>query len=276
MRPYDALAVVCDRADAHEIPLRGLDQLFDEIDTFGDGVIVGAARVPPAHTDNDSYLDPVPAEELTLTLNVKLFDGDGNQVGAFYAGDGIEQLLTDPDGRIWISYFDEAGYWSHNPDGTRSYRFLVGLARWDNPLATPWLAPDHTGDRVVWCDCYAVNVGRTNVYACPYTDFPLVELDASGVLSITPNPVTRCYGLAVSGSTLAFLDQHRHGDTIEWQIRRACRRDAVITETDRQTLVLPGGRPPRCWARGKIGRDATLWLYEDGNPRQWYRYEIDC
>lgn len=22
--------------------------------------------------------------------------------------------------------------------------------------------------------------------------------------------------------------------------------------------------------------DATLWMYENGNPRQWYRYDIDC
>lgn len=276
VRPYDAIAVVCDSADAHEIPLRGLDQLFNEIDTFGDGVVLGAARVPLARADDESCLDPVPEEELRLTLNVKLFDGGGNQTGAFYAGDGIEQLLTDPQGRIWISYFDEASYWSRNPDGTRSYRFMVGLARWDNVAAAPWLAPNHTGNRVVWCDCYALNVGRTVVYACPYTDFPLVELDASGVRSVTSNPITRCNGLAVSGSTLAFLDQHRHGNAIAWQIRRACRRDTVITETGRQTLVLPDGRPPRGWARGKIGRDATLWLYEDGNPRQWYRYETDC
>jgi hypothetical protein len=78
-----------------------------------------------------------------------------------------ETTLTDPEGRIWIDYFDEAGYWSRNPDGTRSSRFLVGLARWDNSAATPWLAPVHTGNRVVRCDCYALDVGRTLVYACP-------------------------------------------------------------------------------------------------------------
>lgn len=187
-----------------------------------------------------------------------------------------EQLLTDPEGRIWTSYFDEASYWSADPDGTRSHRFLVGLARWDDTGGIPWLAPAHTGSRVVWCDCYALKVGRTLVHACPYTDFPLVELDASGGRSITPNPVTRCHGLAVSGSTLAFLDQHRHGDAIVWEIRRAHREDRVITETGRETLALPDGRSPTGCARGKIGRDATLWLHEDGNPRQWYRYEIDC
>ncbi|MBF6171030.1 hypothetical protein [Nocardia blacklockiae] len=132
--PYDAIAVVCDSADVHEIPLHGLDQRFTEIDAFGDGVILGAARIPRAHPDDESsFLVPVPEEELRLTLNAKVFDGDGNQIGAFYAGDGIEQLLTDPEGRIWISYFDEANYWSRNPDGTCSHRFLVGLARWDDP-----------------------------------------------------------------------------------------------------------------------------------------------
>jgi hypothetical protein len=50
----------------------------------------------------------------------------------------------------------------------------------------------------------------------------------------------------------------------------------VTVETGTEILALPGGRSPAGWARGKIGRDANLWLHEDGNPRQWYRYEIDC
>lgn len=113
------------------------------------------------------------------------------------------------------------------------------------------------------------------VHACPYTDFPLIEIDACGVRSVTPNPVTRCHALAVSGSTFAFLDHHRRGDEVVWQIRRASRQGAEITESSRETLLLPGGRPPTRWARGRIGRDANLWIHEDGNPRQWYRYEIE-
>ncbi|MFC4117471.1 hypothetical protein [Nonomuraea zeae] len=104
---------------------------------------------------------------------------------------------------------------------------------------------------------------------------PLIELDADGVRSVVPNPVTGCTGLAVSGAELAFLDQHRAGGGFHWEIRKARRQSGAITETGRRHLLLPDGRHPTGWARGKIGRDGTLWLHQDGDPRRWYRYEVD-
>ncbi|MFE3099250.1 hypothetical protein [Nocardia tengchongensis] len=271
---FDAMAVICDGDDVHEIPLHGLDQWFSEIDTLGEGVILGAPRIPLADYGRAEQ-QSTSATEVALVRNVQAFDGDGNPLGAFYAGDGIEQLLTDPSGRIWISYFDEATYRFVDSDGTWSCSSGPGLARWDDLGSDPWFVRNSTGTAVSWVDCCALNVGRSLVHACPYTDFPLVEIDACGVRSVTPNPVAGCHALAVSGSTFAFLDHHRRGDAVVWQIRRASRQGAEITETGRETLLLPGGRPPTRWARGRIGRDANLWIHEDGNPRRWYRYEIE-
>ncbi|MEV0358061.1 hypothetical protein AB0H71_18595 [Nocardia sp. NPDC050697] len=59
-----------------------------------------------------------------------------------------------------------------------------------------------------------------------------------------------------------------------WTVRRAHRADGVITETGTEILTLPDGRFPVAWVRGRVGRDGTLWLHEDGNPRRWYRYEL--
>ncbi|MEU6725855.1 hypothetical protein ABZ917_19305 [Nonomuraea wenchangensis] len=148
---------------------------------------------------------------------------------------------------------------------------MIGLAR--SHGSPPWMAPSHTPD-VLWCDCYALNVGRDVVHVCPYTDFPLIEIDSDGIRSITPNPVTRCTGLAVSGTELAFLDQHRAGGGFRWEIRRARREDGAVTETARANLLLPDDRYPTGWARGKIGSDGTLWLHEDADPRRWYRYDV--
>ncbi|MFJ2030017.1 hypothetical protein [Streptosporangium sp. NPDC087985] len=248
---YDATAVICDGVEIREIPLTDLGLWFTHIDTIGDGIVLATARCEPVG-----------------------IDGGGQTRSAFYAGDGIKQLMTDAQGNIWTSYFDESNYWSTNPDGTRSYGFMIGLARWDNDGGPPWMAPSHTPG-VVWCDCYALNVGRDLVHACPYTDFPLIEIDADGVRSVTPNPVTRCSGLAVSGSELTFLDQHRASGGFRWEIRRARRQGRAVTETEREHLLLPDDRHPTGWARGKIGRDGTLWLHEDGDPRRWYRYEVD-
>ncbi|MFG1750227.1 hypothetical protein [Streptosporangium sandarakinum] len=155
------------------------------------------------------------------------------------AGPG-SRAETDAQGNVWTSYFDESSYWFPNPDGTRSYGFMIGLARWNNDGGPPWMAPSHTPG-VVWCDCHALNVGRDVVHACPYTDFPLIEIDADGVRSITPNPVTRCSGLAVSGAELAFLDQHRVNGGFRWEIRRARRQGGAVTETEREHLLLPDG-----------------------------------
>ncbi|MGW4368459.1 hypothetical protein ACWEKT_22725 [Nocardia takedensis] len=243
--------------------------------------IVNATATPTANgvTSSGTYTSPeqcAPAEESALTRNVVTFDGAGERTGAFYAGDAIAQLQTDPSGTIWISYLDEATYRTAMPDGTWGEYFLIGLARWDDPGGKPWFVESDTRREVCWCDCYALNVGRTLVNACPYTDFPLVEMDANGVRSITPNPITRCTALAVADSELAFLDQVRLDNKRIWTIRRGRRHDGMVTETGTELLTLPGGRSPKGWARGKIGRDATIWLHEDGNPRQWYRYEIDC
>ncbi|MEU0566704.1 hypothetical protein ABZ297_15100 [Nonomuraea sp. NPDC005983] len=271
---YDATAVVCDGAETREIRLTDLDQWFTDIDTLGDGIVLAAARCEPVGIEIERYQEPVPEDELHLTHNVRVIDGGGQIQSAFYAGDGIEQLMTDARGAIWISYFDESNYWFPNPDGTRSYGFAIGLARWGSDGGQPWMAPFHTPD-VFWCDCYALNVGRDVVHACPYTDFPLIEIDSHGVRSITPNPITRCHGLAISGAEIAFLDQHRAGGGFRWEIRRGRRQSGAVTESDRLNLLLPHDRHPTGWARGKIGRDETLWLHEDGDPRHWYRYEMN-
>ncbi|GLX02186.1 hypothetical protein [Microtetraspora sp. NBRC 16547] len=270
---YDATVVICDGADIREIPLSDLDLWFTRIDTLGDGVVLASTRCAPPGVPRERYLEPVPRDELLLTANVQVIDGDGRTQAAFYAGDGIEQLMTDLHGNIWTSYFDESEYWAANPDGTCSNRFMLGLARWDKGGAPLWLASDTPG--VVWCDCYALNVGRDLVHACPYTDFPLVEIDANGIRTVTPNPVTRCSGLAVCAAELAFLDQRRMDDEYYWEIRRARREGGIVVETGREPLVLPESRHPKSWARGKIGRDGMLWLHEDGDRRRWYRYEID-
>ncbi|MEU8897299.1 hypothetical protein [Nocardia sp. NPDC048505] len=262
---YDATVVICDGREVSQIPLSGLEQSFSQIDALGEGIILGAGRI-----------ERVPPSASTLPHNIVAFESAGDLLGSFYAGDAIEQLLTDPDGRIWISYFDESTFAFPGPDGTWSNGYMIGLARWDTIDSSPWFAFTDTGSQVDWCDCYAVNVGRKLTFACPYTKFPVVEMDSERVRSIVQNSITSCSGLTVSATTFGFFDQRRRKQQMSWAIRKGHRQDEVITETAREELLLPNGRRSQVWARGRIGRDSTLWLYEDGNPRQWYRYELDC
>ncbi|GAA1264136.1 hypothetical protein Psi02_76310 [Planotetraspora silvatica] len=134
---YDATAVICDGAEIREIPLTDLDPWFTHIDTLGDGIVLATARCEPVGIDFKRRREPISEAELRLTDNVQVIDGGGQTRSAFYAGDGIEQLMTDAQGNIWTSYFDESNYWSTNPDGTRSYTFMIGLARWDKNGGPP-------------------------------------------------------------------------------------------------------------------------------------------
>jgi hypothetical protein len=271
---YGAIAVICSGSDVHEIQLNDLDLWFTEIDTLGDGVVLAANRCHPTGVSDRRHLKPVPEDEIHLTENIRVFDSHGRTRAAFYGGDGIEQLMTDRRGRIWTSYCDQSSYWSPNPDGTRSYGFMVGLARWHSSGGEPWMAR-HEAQEVSWLDCYAMNVGRDRVHACPYPDFSVVEVGIGHVQTITPNTVTRCRGLAVSGSEFAVLDQRRTDDGTQWQIRRARREEDVVVETGRENLVLPDGRRSSGWTRGRVGRDGTLWLCAD-DERSWYRYDLDA
>ena len=104
---------------------------------------------------------------------------------------------------------------------------------------------------------------------------PLIELSSYGLQAVMPNTVTGSSGLAVSGAEFAFFKQHRSADGFHWEVHRAHRVGEAVVETGREHLVLPDGRRPSGWARGKIGRDGMLWLQVDGDRQRWYQYEID-
>ncbi|MGW0252052.1 hypothetical protein ACWDYH_36045 [Nocardia goodfellowii] len=93
-----------------------------------------------SHHQFKAVAERVESTSSTLPRNIVAFDSTGHQLGSFYAGDAIAQLLTDSDGRIWISYFDEATFAFPEPDGTWATGFMIGLARWDALTSSPCFA----------------------------------------------------------------------------------------------------------------------------------------
>jgi len=102
---------------------------------------------------------------------VNCYDSAGVLRQSLDLGNGIEDLQTEPNGRIWVSYFDEGVYGSgisteglvcFDGVGTPVFRFLE-FAR-QNQLP-------HVDD------CYALNVtANGDVWVNYYSDFPLVCL----------------------------------------------------------------------------------------------------
>jgi hypothetical protein len=107
---------------------------------------------------------------------------DGKVRHSITFGDGIEHLLVDRVGRVWVGYFDEGVFgnlgWG-NP-GSPEPIGSPGLLRFD--LATgeiEWaFKPPEGSDSIA--DCYALNVDGDHAWMSYYTDFDLFRVDSDG------------------------------------------------------------------------------------------------
>jgi hypothetical protein len=99
------------------------------------------------------------------------YDRSGSVRAFLELGDASEDLQTTPDGRIWVSYFDEGvfgggigsqGLVCFDTTGTTTFRYAEFAEQNDLPHIA---------------DCYAMNVLPSGeVWLNYYTDFPLVKL----------------------------------------------------------------------------------------------------
>jgi hypothetical protein len=148
---------------------------------------------------NFHQIQPLPNGELLLVcgrsryraeddhdLNGKVFDENGTLKREFLLGDGIQDVQTTLDGRIWTSYFDEGVFGNfgwNDPIGSS------GLILWDqfgNQLYE--FSPLAGLDRI--CDCYALNVvSNTETWCYYYTEFPLVCIREQQVQAFWESPV---------------------------------------------------------------------------------------
>jgi hypothetical protein len=273
--PYAATVVVMDGDDITEVVLSDLDLRFSEIDVLGDGFILAAARCrmptgPAAAT--------VAELEAQIPHNARILAADGSTRTTFHAGDGIEQLMTDRAGNIWISYFDEASicapHLATQHRGQPPQRFTMsmpGLIRWTADGDAAWYAVHDANGPASWVDCYALNVGVDRVWAYPYTAFPLVEIDRNGVRCVHRTPVRSASGVAVAGERVAFVAGQGHGAKAagRYLVTFAQIVDGPVEATTTANLLLPTGRRPRTWARRKVCRDNKIWMQFD-DERTWY------
>ena len=100
-----------------------------------------------------------------------LYDVHGAVRSTLDLGDASEDLQTTPDGRIWISYFDEGVF-----GGGIGRQSLVCFDATGAPLFKYADFAEQNALPMI-CDCYAMNVDETGaVWLNYYTDFPLVQL----------------------------------------------------------------------------------------------------
>ncbi|MFF9056799.1 hypothetical protein ACF09Z_37335 [Streptomyces erythrochromogenes] len=219
VRPFDALVVsVHPDGNVGLAELSAVQARWPHLDRLpGGGFVVAAAR---ARRDD-------------AVNQVQIFDESGRETTAFSVGDAIEHMLVDEAGHLWVGHFDE------NPDG---------INRWSATGRRTWTSD---GARIPGLlDCYALNVSGTAAWACPYTDFPLVEIRPGRPVKVWANTVRGAHAVAVHGERVAFYggygeERNRlvHGELTETSVEPA----------EVGLLTLPDGTPPgrrRAVARG--------------------------
>ncbi|MFE2320690.1 hypothetical protein ACFXC8_48085 [Streptomyces sp. NPDC059441] len=236
--PYDALVVTVEEGgQPYETQLSAVRARFTRFDALPDGGFVLAN-----------------ARSRRGEEHVQVFDVLGRTSHTFRVGDAIEDLLVDEAGDIWVGYFDEGVF----GDDELS---RPGLRRWSSAGEPLWAykpGPDH--DEI--CDCYALNVGARAVWACPYTDFPLLEIRDNHVVRARANPVRGAHAFAVHADRVVFLGPYGEPDRIV-----DCRlTERTVEQVAHGRLLRPDGgdlgshhrivcRGPRLYVRNESSSD---------------------
>ncbi len=182
--------------------------------------------------------------------NAHIHDGSGRHLRSFHAGDGIQDVQTTEDGRIWVSYFDEGVF-----GGTKLGR--SGLVCLDDRGRCGFDYATLVGDDVPSiADCYALNVcSDREVWLCYYTGFPLVRLlDGKPEGVWLKQPVSGSPGFAVSGELILFAGGYERKDELFLVQPGNMRNKTIIPVDDRGKPVkrfAAHGRGDRLFLRSK-------------------------
>ncbi|MDX3590063.1 hypothetical protein PV749_02835 [Streptomyces sp. ID03-2B] len=225
--PFDALVVSVHPGGSIELTeLRSVRARWPHLDRLPDGGFVVAASRARRYEDSDQ---------------VQVFDVLGRETSSFSVGDAIEHLLVDEAGQIWVGHFDE------NP---------IGIRRWSATGRPTWMSDDAHIPGLF--DCYALNVSGTTAWACPYTDFPLVEIrpdHRERPVRVRENHVRGARAVAVHGERVAFYggygeeqDRLAHGEIT----------GTSVEQTDVGLLTLSDGSV--AGRRRVVGRGSRIYV----------------
>ncbi|MER7937729.1 MULTISPECIES: hypothetical protein [unclassified Streptomyces] len=241
VRPFDALGVSIDPGGTvQSTELNAVRVRWPHLDRLPDGGFVVAASRVRRHED---------------AHQVQVFDALGREISSFPVGDAIEHLLVDETGRIWVGHFDE------NP---------IGIRCWTAEGRLVWTSDDASIPGLF--DCYALNVSGAAAWACPYTDFPLVEIRpdrTSGSVRVWANGVRGSHAVAVHAERVAFYggygkerDRLVHGEITA----------TSVESTGVGLLTLPDGSSPR--RRRVVARGSRIYVQAEPFTT-WGVYDLD-
>lgn len=241
--PYDASVVTVDDGRVEETRLSAVTARYPLLDALPDGGFVVADARRRSGADH-----------------VQVFDALGRTSWTFAVGDGVEHLLADDSGDLWVGYFDEGVF----GDDPLSH---AGLRRWSSTGEARWELPQAATDGCM-ADCYALNAHRGEAWACYYTDFPLVRVRADGSVRVWESPVAGARATAVHSGGAAFFGGYGQEED----------RLVLCTLTERaaapylhSTLVRPDGSP--IGKRRVLARGSRLYV-QAGPFTAWEMWDL--
>ncbi|WP_137992275.1 hypothetical protein [Streptomyces vilmorinianum] len=235
-RPYDAAVVTVDDGRFTTTELSALTAHHPRLDTLPDGGFVVAD-----------------ARSRAPERQVQVFDALGRESWTFRVGDAVEHLLTDESGALWTGYFDEGVFGGDELS-------WAGLRRWGTDGEALWTYDGVAGGEI--SDCYALNVHRTQAWACAYHHFALLEIRPgrkSGPEVVAwANPVRAAKALAVRGERVAFFGGYgdEHDRLVECELV-----DGEVRPLVTGRLTRPDGR--RIGRRRVVARGPRIHVQEE-------------
>jgi len=127
--------------------------------------------------------------------NGRIYRPDGGEERALVLGDAIEHLLCAPDGSLWVGYFDEGVFGGSHRNGSRPVS-SGGIVRFDERGAALWSFNEQSRGKRLVDDCYAMTLSGNTLWACYYSDFPIVAI-AGGKITSWSNKLSGAKAVAV-------------------------------------------------------------------------------
>ncbi|ORT54101.1 hypothetical protein [Streptomyces sp. CB03238] len=183
---------------------------------------------------------------------VRVFDALGRLSWTFGVGYGVEYLLTDTAGDLWVGYFDE-GIYSGDPLSG------AGLRRWSSTGEPLWACKAPPGVADIWDIC-SLNVGTNGVWSSPYGGAPLLEIRDDGV-RVRTGPVRGAMALAVHGDLAVFLS----GNGEDADLLTYCRLTPATAEpVSRGRFRRADGSTP--FRHQRICRGSRMYVRHEPSP----------
>lgn len=145
--------------------------------------------------------------------NAVVIGPDGSTLRSGVLGDGIEEVRTTTSGRIIVGYYDEGVFGNFGwggPDGPEPIG-APGIVEFDADLRRVWAYPVDDDAAPAIFDCYALNVIGDTIWACPYTDFPVLRIQGDTITVWHNELAAGAHHLLVHDATVAFVGGYDHG-----------------------------------------------------------------